>query len=352
MKYWLLALIGVMTTVSAPAVEVASLFTAEVPLDQRERDPRAAAYDAALREVVLRVSGSEVLADADLYEALFPDPAAYVVQFQPGARDTLVVTFDGQALERTLRSAGQTVWGGDRPLTLVWLAVDWGQGEREIVGAADVLERPDDGRSGNRNRQLRDRVLDVAARRGLPVAFPLLDSEDLERIEFSDVWGGFDERVIAASARYDVNSILIGRVRATGAVEQARWTYFFGDEQRNWSGQAETVMAQVSELLASQFAIGGNEPVRAVTLRVGGITSVEAYGDVQQTLASVNVIEHFTVAEVAGDRVTFRVDAHGGAERLARALRFEGLVEQDRIDMSAFGVSDPALDTLDFFYGP
>ena len=266
--------------------------------------------------------------------------------------DTLVVTFDGQALERTLRSAGQTVWGGDRPLTLVWLAVDWGQGEREIVGAADAAEMPGDGRSANRNRQLRDRVLDVAARRGLPVAFPLLDSEDLARIEFSDVWGGFDERVIAASARYDVNSILIGRVRASGGSEQARWTYFFGDEQRNWTGQAETVMAQVSELLASQFAIGGNEALRAVTLRVSGITSVEAYGDVQQTLANINVIERFTVAEVAGDRVTFRVAAHGGAERLARALRFEGLVEQDRIDMSGFGVSDRTLDTLDFFYGP
>jgi len=351
MKYWLLALIGVMTTVSAPAVEVASLFTAEVPLDRQEQDPRAAAYDAALRQVVLRVSGSDVLADADLYEALFPDPAAYVVQFQPGANDTLVVTFDGQALERALRSAGQTVWGGDRPLTLVWLAVDWGQGEREIVGAADAVERPDDGRSANRNRQLRDRVLDVAARRGLPVAFPLLDSEDLARIEFSDVWGGFDERVFAASARYDVNSILIGRVRASGT-EQARWTYYFGDEQRNWNGPAETAMAQVSDLLASQFAIGGNEALRAVTLSVSGITTVEAYGDVQQTLANINVIERFTVAEVAGDRVTFRVAAHGGAERLARALRFEGLVEQDRIDMSGFGMSDRNLDTLEFFYGP
>lgn len=351
MKFWFAALASVICTMSASAVEVTSLYTAQVPFDQQRNDGRAAAYDAALRQVLLRVSGSELVGDPDLYEALFPDPATYVVQFQPGPDDTLFVTFDGAAVEKTLRASNQTVWGGDRPLTLVWLAVDWGQGEREILGAAESEQDSEDPRSADRNRQLRERLLEIGAERGLPIAFPLLDGEDLAKVEFSDIWGGFDERIVDASGRYDVDSILIGRVSGSGA-GQNRWTYLFGDQQRQWTGAPETVMAQVSDLLATEFAISGSEPLRDVDLRVHGVTSVDAYGDVQNMLANVSVIDSFALSEVAGDQLRYRVRAHGGATRLAKALRFEGLLEQDRIDTSGFGVADESVDSLEFYYNP
>ena len=35
------------------------------------------------------------------------------------------------------------------------------------------------------------------------------------------------------------------------------------------------------------------------------------------------------LTEVAGDRVSYRVEVRGGAERLSRALRFNGLIEQE-----------------------
>ena len=70
--------------------------------------------------------------DPEMVELLFPNPSAYIVQFRPGEDDTLWVSFDGDAIERVLRQAGQTVWGSDRPLTLVWLAVDWGQGAAPV----------------------------------------------------------------------------------------------------------------------------------------------------------------------------------------------------------------------------
>ena len=91
------------------AVEVATLYTAQVPLDQEEDDPRASAYRQALQAVLLRVSGSELAANPELIELLFPDPASYIVQFRPGEDDTLWVSFDGQAIDTALRQAGQTV---------------------------------------------------------------------------------------------------------------------------------------------------------------------------------------------------------------------------------------------------
>jgi len=331
----------------AGAVEVATLYTAEVPLDPESNanDPRAEAYGAALQDILLRVSGSGLASNPEAVEELFPNPAAYVIQFRPGADDSLWVSFDGQAIERTLRGAGQRFWGAERPLTLVWLAVDWGQGVREIIAADDPDRTQHQSRSIDRNRLLRERVLEIAERRGLPLVFPLLDTTDLQSVTFADIWGGFDEMILAASERYEASSVLIGRIRPSSG-PGSRWTYYFNGEERTLSGPPEAVVGQIADLLAAEFAIGGDVPVETVALHVSGVVSVEAYGSVQQMLREVSLIEHFAVTEVEGDRVTYLVDVRGGTERLGRALRFNGLVEQESMD------STQSAATLEFFYSP
>jgi hypothetical protein len=349
-KSFLLILFLALAAAPIGAVEVASLYSAEVPLDQEQDNPRAFAYQAALADVLLRVSGSELSLDPELIELLFPNPASYVVQFRPGADDMLWVSFDGEAIERVLRQSGQTVWGSDRPLTLIWLAVDWGQGEREIVGADDAQRRRDKARSIDRYRLLRQRVLDVAERRGLPVVFPLLDTTDLQNVSFSDIWGGFDDALLSASERYEANSILVGRIRPESS-QRNRWSYYFGDEMRSWNGDPEFVVGLVADLLGEEFAISGNAPVESVELTVAGISTIEDYGAVQKLLSQINVIDSFSIAQVDGDTIRYRIEALGGAERLGRALRFNGLIEQNGFDGSRFPM-DALNSSLEFFYNP
>mgnify|MGYP001812742230 FL=1 len=332
----------------ARAVEVPTLFTAEVPFDREADNPREDAYERALSEVLLRVSGSELGNNPVAIAELFPNPSSFVIQFRPGANDTLWVSFDGEAIEQILRNSGQLVWGADRPLTLVWLAVDWGQGSREIIAADDPDRSESQGRSIDRNRRLRERMLQIAEQRGLPIVFPLLDTTDLQSVTFSDIWGGFDEGIIDASKRYDANSILIGRIRPS-ASRRENWTYYFSGTQRSWNGPPESIVAEVADLLAAEFAVGGNAPVETVTLSVSGIDSVQAYGSVQSLLADVSLIESFVIVEVVGDRVSYRIDVRGGAGRLSRALRFNGLVAQD--NMNRIG-EDRTAATLEFFYTP
>jgi hypothetical protein len=350
----LLAILLLTTTViavsTAQAVEVATLYTAQVALDPDEDDPHALAYETALAEVLLRVSGEELAADPEMMELLFPSPASYVVQFRPGDDDTLWVLFDGEAIESVLRQAGQTVWGKDRPETLVWLAVDWGQGDREIIAADDPLRSRDEARSIDRDRLLRQRIMDMAERRGLPLIFPLLDTEDLQKVAFSDIWGGFDEPLLEASERYDVHSILVGRIRPASS-QRNRWNYYFGGEERSWDGEPEFVVGLMADLLADEFAVSGSAPLEYVDLSVSGVGSVEAYGVIQNMLADTSVIENFSISEVAGDRIKYRVEARGGAERLRRALRFNGLIEQNGFDGDRFSL-DSFESTLEFFYSP
>ncbi|MCH8159517.1 MAG: DUF2066 domain-containing protein [Proteobacteria bacterium] len=332
----------------AQAIEIATLYTAEIPLDPDADDPRNDAYAAALVEVLLRVSGPELVNNPEVIEELFPNPAAYVTQYRPGSDASLWVSFDGQAIEAKLRNAGQTIWGSDRPLTIVWLAVDWGRGEREIIAAGDPNHTQQQARSIDRNRMLRERVLEIAAQRGLPLAFPLLDTTDLQKVTFSDIWGGFDDRVLDASQRYEANSVLIGRLRPSSS-QRNRWSYYFHTDRRSWNGQAEAIINQVADLLAAEFAVGGNAPIELLVLSVAGIESIDAYGAVQQLLSGVSLIESYMIAEVSGDTVSYWVEVRGGAERLRRALRFNGLIEQESMDEYA----DPqAVSALEFFYSP
>jgi uncharacterized protein len=329
----------------AGAIEVPTLFTAEVSIDQEADDPRGDAYDAALREILMRVSGSAMAENEEAIAELFPDPSSYVMQFRSGADDTLWVSFDGQAIEKVLRNAGQTFWGAERPLTLVWLAVDWGQGMREIIAADDPERAQQESRSIDRNRLIRERLLEISERRGLPLVFPLLDTTDLQSVTFSDIWGGFDEAILYASERYAANSILIGRIRPSSG-QRSRWTYYFAGGQSELTGAPEAVVGQIADLLSAEFAVGGDAPIEAVILNVAGIATVDAYGSVEQILKRLSLIEGFTLTEVTGDRVSYRVEVRGGADRLGRALRFSGLVEQEP--------GDPLQDenTLEFYYSP
>lgn len=339
-------LFSTVMSLSAHAVDIPALFTAQVAIDDEAEDPRNDAYKAALIEVLTRVSGTALGQNTDAIDDMFPVPSAYVTQFRPGADESLLVSFDGEAIESVLRANGQLVWGSERPLTLVWLAVDWGQGEREIIAAGDPERLPQQSRSIDRNRLMRERVLGIAEKRGLPLAFPLLDTTDLQSVTFSDIWGGFDERIIDASRRYEANSVLIGRVRPASG-QRNRWTYVFGGQTLTWDGPPEAIVSQIADLLAAEFAVGGDAPVERVVLNVSGVETVDAYGSVQKLLSGVSLIESFRIAKVAGDVVGYEVEVRGGRDRLRRALRFAGLAEQD--DSSEFG-SYEASPALEFFF--
>ena len=345
----LLLIVG-LTSATVFAVEMPALYTAEVTLDAEEADPTAAAYKRGLWEIVVRVTGSELSEDAPLFGDYFPNPARYVLQFRQGADDTLSITFDGPAIEKALRNAGETVWGADRPLTLVWLAVDWGEGEREIIAANDPERLPDAARSIDRNRLLRERVQETASRRGIPVAFPLLDTEDLQNVSFTDIWGGFDEQLLQASRRYQADAVLIGRVRA-GAIYRNRWTYYLGGVKEEWGGQPENAAHLLADALAAEFAFSSNAPLETVTLKIAGIDSMRAYGTVQKYLKQLSLIDRFEVRTVSGDEISYEVRLRGGSSRLRRVLEISDiLMPVENFDEPLRLDPVPVTDDLDFMY--
>jgi len=311
----------------AQGVEMSSLFTVEVPIDRSDANAQTAAYRAALTEVLVRVTGTTAVIESEEMASLFPNPAQFVSRYQAGPDDTLIISLERDAIERVLRQAGAPVWGTERPLTLVWLAVDWGMGEREIVGADDPVRLPGDARSIDRNKLLRERVQEVAGRRGIPVVFPLLDLEDLTNVSFSDIWGGFDERLKFASARYEATSVLVGRIRPDDLLEPHRWTWFFGDQRMGWLGEPEDAVGILADTLAAEFAIDPNQPVDTIHLTISGVNSVVAYGRVQRLMENLRIVDKIMISKVAADKISYDVEVQGGVERLNSALLSSGLLE-------------------------
>ena len=311
----------------AVAVEVPSLYTVEVPLDPADPDAQQNAYRTALDVVLVRITGSAAATESEELAGLFPNPARFVQQYRPGVDDTLVVSLDGPSIERILRESGATVWGPDRPLTIVWLAVDWGLGDREIVAAGETTGMPGDSRTIDRNQMLRERVEAVAERRGLPVVFPLLDVEDMRRIGFVDIWGGFDEPLLEASARYEAQSILVGRIRPEDP-QPPRWTWYTGEQRFGWPGQPEEAIEQLADALAARDAISGNQEVETIELTISGISSMTAYGEVQRYLENLRGVDALVVKSASPGQITYDVQVQGGAERLDNALSISTLLDR------------------------
>lgn len=343
----------------AGAVEMKSLYTVEVLLNPDEANARDAAYRTALIEVLIRVTGTTAIVESERIDELFPQPGRYVTQYRARPDGTLSVSFDGDGIEQELRRAGASIWERNRPLTVIWIAVDWGQGQREIVAADDPERRPGDSRSIDRNRMLHDRVVDVAERRGIPVVFPLLDAEDLENMSFTDIWGGFDDQLLAASARYQAETVLVGRIRP-GSPSMNRWTWHFGNERATWSGEPEEVINLLADSLAARLRVDSSAPVDSIRMTISGIDSVEAFGRVQRYIENLRGIDDIMIENVAGDHITYNVRFQGGIERLRRALESNSvLVPVDPFDNDDAGISFDAMSgglrqraTIEYLYRP
>jgi hypothetical protein len=79
---------------------------------------------------------------------------------------------------------------------------------------------------------------------------------------------------------------------------------------------------------------------------------VAAYGAVQSFMEKLDLVDELSIDTVVGDRVRYRITAHGGKERLRRVLEFSDMLEPVDNDVSASGNAYPDLHALSFRYRP
>lgn len=305
----------------ARAASVSGLYEAEVAWEGE----REAAFAAALGEVLVRMTGRRDAASVPELVPLLEIAPRYAQQFRNPTPDTLWVAFDGKALATALGELGQPIWGAERPGTLVWLAVDAGGGTRFVVPSQPELAD---------EAALRERLDGAAARRGIPLVFPLMDAEDRSRASFAEVWGGFDDAIAEASSRYGADAVLLGRL-AAGDFDRGRWVLYSADDTERWVGGIEDSVDRVADRFAARYAVVPSGRDAIVTLVISGVESVEDYARITGFLEGLTAVSRVGLEQAQAETFVFRAALRGDLAQFDQAVRLGGLLESDGSGPSA-----------------
>jgi hypothetical protein len=307
----LLATLIVLCAAPASAATVAGLYEGTVPGDATETG-RPVAAEAALRQVVVRVTGRR---DAGTDAALAPLYAAatrYVQTFRPAAAGLLTVGFDADALDAALVRAGQPLWGRTRPATLVVLVLERPGLPRTLVGGVEAEEK---------------RTVDrIAQLRGLPLAWPgPLEGAAVEQLlEAADARRG--EPLLEFAARYGATGVLAGR--ATGAGVQ--WSWYLPVGPGSLAGTADDGVHAVADRYAAALTSGQGAAMALLPIEVSGMRGPADLAAVAATLAAIPNLRGVQLERTSGDVATFRVNFRGDLDALRRAIAEGGrLVPQE-----------------------
>jgi hypothetical protein len=293
---------------AAFALTRAELFQATAPLADRSDVAQAAAFQAAMKIVLVRVTGRRSAEDDPALGPLIGNARRYVQQYRGSADGQVWVSFDGPAIERWLTQNGQPLWGHERPTTFVWLAAQTGPQAGTVVTADDTSE-------------LKTAIDEAATQRGLPLLWPSAADLQRDHLDYAGVNGGSPATLADLGRRSGAEGVLIGRASGTADSANVRWTLLFQDRSSEFSGPLEGVN-RTADLYAGLFAASGS--LVPIDIEVSGIGDVKDYANLQGYLESLSFISHVNVAALTGDTVRFRLTTRGGAESLQRALSLNG----------------------------
>ena len=328
-------LIILLSVIFAPtpvgAAQVDDLYEAEVQVASKEDSERNLTLGAALRGVLVKVTGERNPQSYPGVVQAMSRPSQFVEQFRyrTEANDSLVdsedqvstlmlwARFDSRAVDALIRDAGLPSWGKTRPAMLMWLAVE-DQSGRSLVGAED-------------SPTITNVLHDAAASRGLPFVVPLMDLVDRSVINVSDVWAGFPDKILPASDRYRADTVLLARVYQPNAVEwEARWRLFVDGAPHDWTLRNEGLdvmlvegLNRAADVVAARFsqtAIGVSEGVVDVAIH-----DIRTLGDYARTLTYLQSLDGVSRVDVNGaseSQVLFSLAIRGGAPAFTQVIGF------------------------------
>lgn len=306
-----LCLAGLCCQQTAFALTRAEMFQATAPMADRSDAAQSAAFQDAMKTVLIRVTGRRNAGEDPALSTLVNGARRYVQQYRTTADNQYWVAFDGPAIERWLTQNGQPLWGHERPTTLMLLAVQTGAQTGSVVSTDQKLD-------------LKAAIDAAAVVRGLPLVWP--SSADLQKyhIDYGVVNSGSPSTFAEIARRMGCDGVLIGRASGTSATANVRWTHLFQDRSSEFSGTLEGVN-RAADLYAGLFAASGS--LIPVDIEVTGIDDLHDYASVESFLESLTFISHVSVESLSGDAVRFRLATRGGVEALQRALSLNGRLQ-------------------------
>ncbi|MCW8901833.1 MAG: DUF2066 domain-containing protein [Gammaproteobacteria bacterium] len=330
---FILSILAIFPVSNINADIVHHLHEVEIPVEGQGGEERALAAREALKEILVRISGRAEASMLAEDEALVPLATRFVQQFRyrkfksdeviPEAPEgtkpytqKLWLLFTEKAVATLLRDQGFPVWGKTRPATLVWLVVD-DQKQRILIGNSTP-------------HISRTHIEEEATKKGLPFRLPLLDLADQSKVQVTDVWGNFEDTILAASSRYQTEAILVGRIYLSFAKTwNTRWSLYSAGQRQDWEvNNSETLRAALNEglsksgeVLSLRFTqVDGSQESDSVLLQVKNITDLKTFNKVIHYLKGLNAVNQIEADQVNPDNVIFRIKTRTGRLGVSQAI--------------------------------
>ncbi len=265
-----------------------------------------------MADLLVRITGRRDAAQLPGLAPLVDDAPRYVNSYRRAPGRKLLVSFDEDAIEAAVDQAGLPFWGEVRPTTLVWLAVDRGDGRRGLVMS--------DAASGER-----DALEAAAAQRGLPLAWPSAGGGEDPRLRFEQAWSGDAPSLAETASRYGAEGVLVGKAVADATGNYAvDWTFLGEGGRSQTRGSLESGVHLAADRYASRYASAGGARRSEIEITVAGVTHAAAYADASRRLEAFAAVRDLRLVRVLPDSAVFRASVRGGLEALQREAAASG----------------------------
>ncbi len=297
------------------AMKIQSIYEAEVPVSSQDERQRAQAIQQAFTQTLNKMSGGGAVLQNPAIQAAMAEAKNKVEEFSyapsglPGTPFLLKVKFDPKAMKSLLRQAKEPIWDENRPLILVWLAVE---------NAAHTFEVLDSQSTNEFALVLKK----TALQRGLPILLPMMDIAELNGVSTADIRAKSLPPLQKASERYHADGTLVGSIEVKDKLFAGHWRLTLGGNHWDWDLSSETIPGLMQALgnklvtiLAGRYAAVQTETVSSsLVLIVKGIGQQDDYENLLRLIKRISLVRQMEIENVLGDEVILRLDVQGAQQ--------------------------------------
>lgn len=325
-RVWLPVLLWLSCMLSIESVwaerRVEGLYQSSVPVADQSQTLRESMLASILAGVIDKVTGRSgwraQLPDSELAAwapSLMEEYSYQRRSAENGESLNLSARFSEALLSARLAERGIPVWGTIRPTVLVWLAVE-NDGVRQILS-----ENPED--------LTAQTLLAFGGRWGLPLQLPLMDLDDRNALNPSDLWGFFVDAVQPASQRYQPQFSLLARAFRQGSRWLVQWKLVDSLREvgsgENVQGSLELALGEmvtaVASTLSQRYAVmAGAQVSDQILIEVTQLQNYEDYARCLKMISSLAPVSNAAPVLLAGDRLIIQVSLTGSPEQFAEYL--------------------------------
>lgn len=319
MRHLLLSLLLLLIMQPVFAVRVPTIYQVSLPVTTQSPEEKDKAAAQGLSQVLIKVSGNPDVMDNPSLKFQLSNASRFIQEFNytPGKRTPflLKLKFDEEAVNQILHNADIPILGINRPLILAWVVFQVAEKQPEIIDNSSLSD-------------IKGSLVSHAEKRGIPVIFPVMDMDDINKVSVNDIINMHKDSLVKASARYNSEAVLIARIYPQPMGFFAEAKLVSGNDEWNWklsdkSAQdvLDKLVDNVADTISSHAAsMNKNSIQEQVTLKVSGITERSDYDLLVKYLKDLTPVASVELVKMAGNIATLTVNLRGTEQSLVQAL--------------------------------